>query len=271
MTYQVDPLAEKEHEVLPGFIWKYDERVLLMTTQRCPMNCAFCFRKHLYDETFRRASDKEITAFVTKNKAIREFIFSGGEPLTVMDDLISLTSSLVKLGQIHMFRIHSRLPVVFPQQVDLQKMEKLIGLSPVPFYLAIHVNHPQEIASEKTRSVLTSLRKIGYILLSHSVFLRGINDDEKTLGTLFSQLVELGIKPYHIFHCDNMEHTQPFIVPLKKEVRIMSALYKKLSGIAVPIHVVDTATGKGKVPVPTNYWNVDWTQYRDFSGQESSV
>ena len=112
---------------------------------------------------------------------------------------------------------------------------------------------------------------MGFILLSHTVFLKGINDTVKKLEKLFNKLVELGVKPYYIFHCDNMDHTQKFIIPIKKEVEIMTNLRKTLTGIAYPLHVIDSDSGEGKIPVPTEFWQCSLNSYQDFSSKENKI
>jgi len=264
MTYQRDPLQEKKHEVLPGLIWKYQNRVLFLTTKNCPSKCEFCFRKNLYDKNFKRTSDIKIIDFVKKHKQIKEFIFSGGEPLIVINEIYSLIKELVKIEHLKLFRIHTKLPITYPNKVNLRLMKKVSNETDKPIYLVIHVNTDKEINNSEAQMVIKKLRSIGYVLLSHTVFLKGINDNFNCLKNLFSTLIELGVKPYYIFHCDNMEHTQKFIVPIEKEVKIMTELRKQLSGIAYPIHVIDSESGKGKIPVPTNFWKFKSKQYRDF-------
>jgi len=264
MIYQQDPLQEKRHEILPGLIWKYSNRILLITTNGCPSKCEFCFRKNLYKDNFKRASDAQIIDFVKKHKLIKEFIFSGGEPLIVTNEMYFLIKELVKIKHLKLFRIHTRLPITYPDKVDIRLMKKIIKTTNNPVYLVIHINTNIEIDRPETRKVIKKLRSIGYVLLSHTVFLKGINNNVDCLENLFSELIELGVKPYYIFHCDDMRHTQKFIVPIKEEVKIMTELRERLSGLAYPLHVIDSESGHGKIPVPTGFWKCNFESYRDF-------
>lgn len=266
MNYQLDPLAEKDHEVLPGLIWKYTNRVLVLSTYACPSECNFCFRKALNQERQERASVDEMVAFIQKHSQIQEVIFSGGEPLLVMDDLTSMVTALARTKHIQLFRIHTRLPLTFPHNVPLEQLVALPRLIHQPFYMVIHTNHPAELEKLEAQVVIRSLRQAGYIMLSHTVFLQGINDSVDTLEALFTKLVILGVKPYYIFHCDHMPHTERFEVPIEKEVAIMSELRKRVSGLAYPLHVIDSFSGKGKIPVPTDYWEWKSGTYTDFAG-----
>ncbi len=266
-----DPLQEKKYEVLPGLIWKYPNRVLLITTGQCPLNCPFCFRQKLYKKDFKRAKDEVIVKFVKKHKEIKEFIFSGGEPLMVIEDVYNLVKKLSSIKQLKVFRIHTRFPILSPNKVKIKILKKIIKTTTNPWYLVLHVNTPKELENIQTRQTIGEIRRLGFILLSHTVFLKDINDNVEILEKLFSQLIEMGVKPYYIFHCDNMTHTQKYIVPLKKEIEIVTALRKKLSGIANPTHVVDSISGYGKIPVPLNFWQFNPRSYKDFSSFKNNL
>ncbi len=264
MKLTVDPLAEKKYEVLPGLIWKYTNRILWLVTPECDSQCAFCFRKNLNQERKQTAGPKEVAEFVVKYPKIHEVIFSGGEPLLDMERIREVITLLSPLSQISQWRIHTRQPITFPKKVQLDQLKQIVELTDKPIYLVLHVNHPREIMMPETKQLVISMRKLGVILLSHTVFLAGINDSVEVLAQLFEELVELGVKPYSIFHCDTMAHTQQFVVPLEKEVEIMTTLRKQLTGIAYPLHILDSGSGKGKLPVPTNFWQHNLNEYCDF-------
>ena len=271
MNLQIDPLQEKKHQVLTGLVHKYKNRVLCHLTYHCPSNCKFCFRGHLYEKNNKRANNEEIVDYVKSHTEIKEFIFSGGEPLIKPYDLKDLASKLSKLDHLKIFRIHSRQPITFPKNIAFEPLADVIKNTNQPWYFVIHVNTVEELNNPETLIVIDKLRKLGFILLSHTVFLKGINDDIKKLEKLFSKLVEVGVKPYYIFHCDNMAHTQKFIVDLKREQQIMTKLRKKLTGIAYPLHVIDSDSGNGKIPVPTEFRQCSLTNYLDFKEKSNQV
>ena len=43
--YTNDPLAEKQHNPVPGLLHKYYGRVLITATGYCAINCRYCFRR----------------------------------------------------------------------------------------------------------------------------------------------------------------------------------------------------------------------------------
>ena len=70
-----------------------------------------------------------------------------------------------------------------------------------PTYVAVHVNHPRELAREQ-RAAIARLADAGLPLVSQTVLLKGVNDDVETLEALMRALVECRIKPYYLHHAD---------------------------------------------------------------------
>lgn len=44
--FQADPLGEADTVRGPGLLWKYQGRILIVTTAGCAVHCRFCFRRH---------------------------------------------------------------------------------------------------------------------------------------------------------------------------------------------------------------------------------
>jgi len=243
----IDPLTEKNHTVTESLIHKYPNRVLCLLTKDCNANCPFCFRKNIYQRGEKNKINLEkIIQYLEKNKNINEFIFSGGEPLLEGQLLEKLCDALFDLKQIKIIRIHSKLPVSAPQIMPWEKLEKIAQKSKIPLYFLIHINSCQELEKKESLESISRLRKMGFILLSQTVFLKDVNDNQQELENLFNKLLENGVKPYYIFHCDRIENYQEFQIDLKKEIYLMSAIRKTISGLAYPLHVIDSESGDGK-------------------------
>ena len=269
-NFIIDPLAEKKHTVCEGLIHKYQNRVLCLLTKDCNAACPFCFRKNLYQRDQKNTINLEkIIQYLEKNKNINEFIFSGGEPLLEGELFEKFCNALFKLEQIKIIRIHSKLPISAPQLMPWKNIETVAKKANKNLYFLIHVNSHEELNKKETLKSISKLKKLGFILLSQTVFLKKTNDTVEKLEKLFSTLVENGVKPYYIFHCDRIENYQKFQIPLEKEVYLMSELREKISGLAYPLHVIDSESGDGKIPVPTNHWQTDLKKYKDFSRTEN--
>lgn len=254
---------------IKGLLKRYEDRVLLELTLKCPADCEFCYRKWKKEknENYFIGFDDidKVVDWVKRDKKIKEIIFSGGEPLLELELMIYAIKKFAKLEQIKIFRIHTRAPVIKPELVS----DKLLSILNKDYkqiiYLSIHINSIKEL-TKKTEMVINKLRKSGVILYSQSVFLKGINDDIEILEKLFSRLVELGVRPYNIYQCNRIYGNDKFLVSLEKEIYLMTELRKKLSGLACPNFILDIPGNANKIPVPTLFWNVDLKKVKDFDG-----
>ena len=236
-----DPLMEQKFTKMKGLVYKYSGRVLIELNNICSVYCNFCTRKR---ETFKKEkwqlNDEEIENildFLDKNTEIREVIISGGDPLMSPSLLINLLKKIEEKVNIKIIRIHTRMPITAPKKIDNNVFNFLKNFKKI-VYMSIHCNLIEEITNESI-DVFSKFRKVGVILYSQSVFLKGINDSVEKLENLFEKLLELGVKPYYIYRCDSVVGLENFIVPLEKEREIMTKLRERLSGLACPIYVID--------------------------------
>lgn len=269
----LDPLLEDQYVKTKGLVHKYPNRVLITLTMTCAAYCRFCTRRRIVSEIEKgRISFEDVdnmVKYLQANPDISEVIFSGGDPLTVPKTLIYAIDKMKRLSQIKVIRIHTRVPVSQPSLVTPELLATLKKIKQ-PLYISVHFEHPDEITSP-TIKVIEKFRKAGAMMLSQSVFLKGINDNFPTLKALFSRLPEIGVKPYYIFRCDPTQGVEHFIVPIEKEVEIMTRLKKELSGLACPTYVIDTPNGSGKIPVPLDFWQFDYHHFTDYLDDKHTV
>ena len=243
-------------------------------TLACASYCRFCTRKRriseLKEAQLNNKDIENIINYLKNHTAINEAVFSGGDPFMSPKLLILAINKISRLPQIKIIRIHTRVPVSAPELVKRELINSLGKIKKQALYISLHFEHPVEI-TPPTIKVIDDLKKAGAILLSQSVFLTKINDNFETLEELFTKLSELGIRPYYIFHCDPVIGSEHFIVPLKKEVEIMTRLRKELSGIACPTFVIDTPNGSGKIPVPLDFWKFEKRSFTDYNDKKIEV
>lgn len=267
----LDPLLEDKFTPVKGLVYKYPRRVLILLTANCAAFCRFCTRRRKKEDLIKNELKKEdidqMINYIKSKPSINEIILSGGDPLVVPDLLIYALNKFYKMPQIKIIRVHTRVPVSNPRLLNKKILNAFSKIKKKPLYLSIHFEHPDELTPDTIKAI-EKLRKTGAILLSQSVFLKGINDSYKVLEKLFTKLVELGVRPYYIYHCDLVKGIEHFIVPIKKEIEIMTKLRKNLSGIAYPIHTIDTPNGSGKIPIPQNFWQFKKDFFRDFDGKK---
>jgi L-lysine 2,3-aminomutase len=245
--FTTDPLGENATHCRAGLLWKYQNRILILTTHSCAVHCRFCFRRHFsFDESLHSPSRwDEVCRLVAAEPSIHEIILSGGDPLTISDERLSrMAARLAQIPHLNRLRIHTRMPVVIPQRVceDLISWIKGTRLSTI---MVVHVNHPAEIDAQ-VATALGRLVEAGIPVLSQGVLLSGINDDLQVLVELYERLANLRVMPYYLHQLDLVACAAHFEVPIAKGKELIAQLRTKLPGYAVPRYVRETRGGASK-------------------------
>lgn len=233
--YSIDPLDEHSRNPLKGLIHKYHGRVLLTVTGVCAVNCRYCFRRHFpyQNNNPGRTGFKDICDYIAQDTSITEVILSGGDPLLASDVVLEeLLEQLEQITHVHTLRIHTRIPVVFPERIDpgLLSVLKKVKLNKV---IVVHCNHAQEL-DESVREVLQDLRQIECHLLNQTVLLAGINDNAHILADLNQQLFAFGVLPYYLHVLDKVKGASHFDLPFPTVQAIYQQLQNLLPGYLLP-------------------------------------
>lgn len=271
----VDLFFEKRLTKVKGVVSKYPGRALVLLSYTCAANCRFCERQdrvgvgldaegRLQPDDIRAAAD-----YLRSRPDIREVIFSGGDPLTNPKGLELASRLFAELPGVTILRIHTRFPMQMPGSVDYGLLERIVDL-PETYYLSLHIDHPDELTDE-TVAMIKRIRRLGYVMLCQSVFLRGVNDSVETLKRLYQRLAELGVRPYYLYHCQPIPTTRRFVMDIDDEIAIVSRLREELSGLAFPQHVLELQHTTGKIIVPSDHWQVDTSRVRDAVGQVHDI
>lgn len=248
-----DPIGDRVHSPVPGLTHRYADRAILHLTQTCAVYCRFCFRRETVGDagTLDSAALERVYAHLAATPAIREVILTGGDPMVLSARRLgSVIARLAGLGTLDAIRIHTRVPVVAPERVDPEMVRALKG--PVPVWVVIHANHPQELGPQALAS-LARLADAGVPLLSQTVLLRGVNDSAAVLEALFRALYRSRVKPYYLHHCDLARGAGHFRTTISQGQAIMAALRGRVSGAMLPQYVLDIPGGYGKVPIGPDY------------------
>jgi lysine 2,3-aminomutase len=247
-----DPIGDKDHAVSPNLIHRYKNRILFFPTPSCGFICRQCFRKNflsnISEETNKFTSFDGLKNYLNAHPEVNEVILSGGDPLTLSNQkLAELFSTIEEVKTVKYIRIHSRIPTLLPKRIEegllavLVKAKKSIR----KLQVVIHINHPDEINGEN-RAHLKMLQKNGITLLAQSVLMKGVNDNVKTLTSLFEKLIEIDIRPYYLHHPDLVKGAMHFYLPLEEGRKIYAKLRDQIPGWALPHYVVDIPGGEGK-------------------------
>jgi EF-P beta-lysylation protein EpmB len=236
--FHPDPVADLAAQSSPGVIRKYQGRALLILSGACAVHCRYCFRRHFpySDVPVSIGQWREPLAELAQDPSLHELILSGGDPLTLRDELLGeLVEHLQSLPHLRRLRIHTRLPVVIPQRVTEALLE-LFEASPWRLVVVLHINHAQEVDPQLV-SAVERLRKAGAWVMNQSVLLRGVNDNLEALVALSEVLIDCQIVPYYLHQLDRVSGAAHFEVPIERGRELFGQLQRALPGYAVPRYV----------------------------------
>jgi len=249
-----DPLHEDVDSPVPGLTHRYPDRVLLLITNICSMNCRHCTRRRLVGFEDQHLPDENITKaieYVRQHPEVRDVLISGGDPLVLSDArLEDIISRLRAIEHVEIIRIGTRAPVVLPMRITDGLVAMLKKYHPI--YVNTHFNHAKEITKE-ARESLAKLADAGIQLGNQSVLLKDLNDDPAVMKQLLHKLLAVRVKPYYIYQCDLSMGISHFRTTIARGIEIMESLRGHTTGMAVPTFVVDAPGGGGKIPVMPNY------------------
>ncbi|MEU7141637.1 arginine 2,3-aminomutase [Nocardia sp. NPDC046473] len=270
---EVDPVGDTIYRKTNRIVHKYPDRVIMLITEACPVYCRHCTRK--FHTTNREGSyfrDGEGESFaddmryIAEHPEIRDVLLTGGDPLSYRDDkLEGIISQLRAIPSVEIIRIGSRFPVLLPQRVTDEFCEMLAKYHPV--WLNTHFNHPKEITAEAAAAVDRLLRH-GIPVGNQTVLLKGINDSVATMRRLMTELLRIRVRPYYIYHCDNVTGVSHFMTTVDKGLEIMDGLQGHITGFGVPQYVVTTTIGKIPLVRPYHRLTREGMQLRNFRGEE---
>lgn len=252
-----DVNADDKYSPLPGLVHRYPSKVLIFPTNYCGAYCRYCFRRKLIrevEETLDKEHLRRIFNYIQQNTDIEEVIFSGGDPLVLSDNSIDfLLNSLSAIPHIEIVRFHTRLPVTIPYRITndlihiLNKYRKRF-----PIYIVIHVDSTADF-SPPMREAISQLVDNGFPCLASCPLLKGINDNESALRSLWTELIKLRVKPYYLFHSDPVKGLRHYLVSIERGLEITRNLYDRMSGLAMPQYCFNAPGGGGHVLLCPSY------------------
>lgn len=251
-----DPLGEDGHSPVPGLVHRYPDRVLFLATGFCSTYCRYCTRSRMVGRSdgcqFSRKQWEKAIAYIEATPTIRDVLISGGDPLTLADEVLEyLLSRLRAIPHVEFLRIGTKVPVVLPQRITpaLTRMLKKYH----PLWMSIHFSHPDELTPE-TQLACKRLADAGIPLGSQTVLLKGINDDVPTMKGLMHALLRSRVRPYYIYQCDPITGSAHFRTSVATGLDVIRGLRGHTTGYAVPHYVIDAPGGGGKIPLLPEYF-----------------
>jgi lysine 2,3-aminomutase len=227
--------------------------VLFLVVDRCGIYCRHCNRRRLVggDEPPTTADLESGLEYIAKTPRVRDVLLSGGDPLLLSTRRLAyLLGRLRAIPHIETIRIGTRLPVVCPMRIDDELCAALRQHHPL--FVNTHFNHVKELTLE-ARSACERLVDAGVPVGNQTVLLRGVNSSVRSLRALMRGLLRARVRPYYLFQGDTVIGTDHLRTPVEAAQELYRGLRGWMSGMAVPMLVLDAPGGGGKVPLVPDY------------------
>ncbi|MBP5510660.1 MAG: KamA family radical SAM protein [Kiritimatiellae bacterium] len=246
-----DPFAERGAAAKCfGVKQRFPDRVLVMASGVCAMNCRHCTRKGLlHGAEVVRTPEQLATAvdYVRGHPRVRDVLLSGGDPLTLPDGCLrTFVEAFVALPQIDVVRVCTRIPSMLPMRVT-PALARLLAKS-----RKVWVNTQFNCAEELTPEAVAACGRLvdaGIPVSCQTVLLRGVNDSVGKLFALCAALQRARVRPYYVFVCDPVSGIGHFRIPLEKAKVLERRLAERIGGLAFPRFVADLPGSRRKVPL----------------------
>lgn len=271
----LDPMGEEFTNPAGSITRRYPDRLIINVTNECAMYCRHCQRRrNIGQEDCQKSKEviKESINYIKENTEIRDVLITGGDPLTLNDDMLEwIISEIRKIDHVDYIRLGSRTLVTMPQRITDEFCNMIKKYHPI--YINTHFNHPMEITKE-TKEACEKLANNGIPLGNQAVLLNGVNNDKYLMRCLNHELLKIRVKPYYIFHSKHVKGTTHFNTSVDEGMEIMEYLRGYTSGMAIPTYIINAPKGKGKTPLLPQYLiskGSDYIMIRTWEGEVVKV
>jgi len=234
----------------PGLKQRFPDRVLVMTSERCFMNCRHCTRRGLLGKTSVVRTEAELdacVAYVTAHPRVRDVLLSGGDILTLSDrQVMRFVNTFAALPQVEVVRVCTRALATNPGRVTPRLSAALSRSKKV--WVNTQFNCADELTDE-ARAAVSRLVDRGIPVSCQTVLLRGVNDSGPEMLRLLRALSAARVRPYYVFQCDPIAGIDRFRVPVEKARRIELYCAERIGGLALPRFVADLPGARRKTPI----------------------
>lgn len=264
-----DPIGDAEYVPVKGITHRYPDRLLLIPIHSCAIYCRFCFRREKVGPGEEYLKKDELDAaldYIRSKPDLREVILTGGDPLVMSPRRIKyIMDELSALPNLDVIRFHTRVPLVAPDKITRELLDVL--QTDKITCIVLHTNHASEFG-DAGREALKKLRMSGFMMMAHSVLLKGVNDNPDAMTDLLRECIRNGVKPYYLHHCDLAEGTSHFRTNFDEGQALMRALRGRVSGLAQTNYVLHIPDGHGNVPIGPSYLERDTEKWAvtDYKG-----
>lgn len=274
----LDSLAEHADSPVPGLVHRYQDKVLFLALDVCPVYCRFCTRSYaiggntnsVSKVNFKPVREKweRVFAYLRSRPEIEDVVVSGGDAYFLpADRLKAIGDTLLAIPHIRRIRLATKGPAVMPMKIlsDNKWTDALIDMARKgramnkEVCLHTHFNHANEI-TDVTRRAMGYLYREGVVSRNQSVMIRGVNDSDSAMNDLVKKLSTINVQPYYVYQHDMVLGVEELRTRVGKTANIEKAVRGTTAGFNTPTFVTDAPGGGGKRVVHS------WEHYDEETG-----
>ena len=259
-----DSLHEQEDAPVKGLTHRYEDKVLFLALDICPVYCRFCTRSYAVGSATPQAEKVSLKAsknrwqdmfnYLRENPQVEDVVISGGDSYRLKTSQITqIGEELLKIDHIRRFRFATKGPAIMPMKItsDLDWTNAIAIISDKArkqrkeVCIHTHFNHPRELTGF-TEEAMGILFERGIKVRNQSVFQRGVNDDAETMIELTKKMSYANVQPYYVYIHDLVKGTEDLRTSVQTGIDVEKRLRGVTAGFNTPTFVVDAPEGGGK-------------------------
>ena len=259
-----DSLGEQADSPVKGLTHRYEDKVLFLALDTCPVYCRYCTRAYAVGgdtDTAEKVSIKatkdrwnDMFKYLQENKQIQDVVISGGDSYRLKASQIrDIGEELLKIDHIRRFRFATKGLAIMPMKIltDTQWTDEVCKIVEKgrkqykEVCIHTHFNHANEITSI-TRDAMNLLFSRGVKVRNQSVFQTGVNDTPDKMIPLIKKLSYINIQPYYVYVHDLTAGTEDMRTSVQTAIDVEKHTRGVTSGFNTPTFVVDAPGGGGK-------------------------
>jgi lysine 2,3-aminomutase len=260
----LDSLAEQDDSPTDGLVHRYDDKVLFLALDVCPVYCRFCTRSYAIGgdtDSVSKVDFKPIPgnwdqafAYLLSRPEVEDVVVSGGDSYFLPASRVrTIGETLLAIPHIKRIRFATKGPAVMPMKIlsDTAWSDTLIDLvhqgrrQNKEVCLHTHFNHANEI-TDITRRATQYLYREGVTIRNQSVMIRGVNDSDSAMNDLVKRLSAINVQPYYVYQHDMVQGVEELRTTVAKTSTVEKGVRGVTAGFNTPTFVTDAPGGGGK-------------------------
>ena len=267
-----DSLGEQADSPVRGLTHRYEDKVLFLALDTCPVYCRYCTRAYAVGSSTESAEKisikaskdrwKDVFEYLRMHKEVQDVVISGGDSFRLKPDQITeIGEELLSIDTIRRFRFATKGLAIMPMKIltDSLWTDALCRITDKAraqykeVCVHTHFNHPNEITGV-TKDAMNLLFSRGVKVRNQSVFQRHVNDTACVMRSLVKKLSYINIQPYYAYVHDLTAGTEDMRTSLQTAINVEKAVRGTTSGFNTPMFVVDAPGGGGKRDAHSYEW-----------------